>query len=147
MADQQLVPSVAVEKFDLIKPKLPKPVQEGYEWHNEDNRRQAVEGAEALWLALRYNVQPQVFIYQEKLLDLYHKDQADCVHDVIQRETGYNGFVYQSTKKPTTKFRQQLEKEWDSTKGYSGEWVNRWFEYERLDTYAKPIPIHALRVL
>src|SRR5262249_3649586 len=129
--------------------KLPKPVQEGYEWHSEDNRRQAVEDAEALWLSMRYGISNQIAIYTEQLLDLYHKDKADRVHDLVQQATGYDGRFYHLPKRIWEEnavrygqFAEVIKQTWRD-----GEYIRNYWEYVRLQDYGQRMPLHALRVL
>jgi hypothetical protein len=146
MTSQALVPSVAVEKFELIKPNLPEVVQNGYTWRIQSNLRQAIEDAEALWLSMRYGIENQVEIYKAKLVDLYHKDNAEWVHYLVKTSMGYDGLVYHYTNKdtPPTKFKQVISEVWDRS---TYKHVKTYYEYEQLDRYKKAIPLHALRVL
>lgn len=158
---------IADDRMEQLREHWPEDIKIGYEWYSEQNESDARQAFDGLWMAARFHGGNQIDIYKKKLLDLYHKDHVDRVHDLVKNEPGYghdgiyfhwgpwdekvertfitfDGVSLQVDVLPrkVKNIRQDLQ---TVTRG--NDLVEQYIEYVPWGEYGREVPVDAMRAL
>jgi hypothetical protein len=114
----------------------------GYHWHRPENEQAFLENAEGLCRAGRYGLNKQMAIYGNDIVDLYHKDRAELVSDLVGDVLHYQARRYAADTTPTGPFEELIEVDRNGRIT-----VRKYWKYVPVMDYGQKMPLHALRAL